>query len=423
MPVQEKIFDLHLHSRFSRACSFDLTLENIGKICQKKGVDVVSTADFTHPTWFESIKTGLKERTAGIYELKSGDCSTGFVLGTEISFIKKHKEKTRRVHLCVLAPEISAVEKIINFFKKREINLSSDGRPIIGMTVKDALSALLEIDERITVIPAHAWTPWFGIFGSMSGYDSLEEAFEELAPRIRAIETGLSSDPPMNHQWSALDKISLVSNSDAHSLGKIGREANVLAFEDGEDITYDKMLNAIFSVDRKKFLYTIEFYPEEGKYHFDGHRSCDFSCGPEETKKRKGLCPKCGGEMVLGVLNRVSALTDRTLEEASKMNFIPHKSMVPLEEIIAEAIGVGVKTKKTTRIYDALIESFDNEFNVLLRTEIKDVGSIAGDLVALALDKVRKGDIYIKPGYDGEFGVVKVFSPEERKKIGQTSLF
>lgn len=445
----QKILDLHIHSKYSRACSKDLELPKIALACQKRGIDIVATGDFTHPGWFEHIKESLEEENEGVYRLKTSPAPTSsestsptrrgdgdtpktrFVIGTELSCIKKHKDQTRRIHACVYAPNIQVAEKFNNKLEGMGFNLHSDGRPILGLTIKELLEIMLEVDKRMIMIPAHAWTPWFGIFGSKGGYNNLEEAFEELSPQIFAIETGLSSDPLMNWRCSWLDKIALVSNSDAHSAAKLGREANVIEFESEKDITYDNIFKIIrvksTNVDHAagKFLYTIEFFPEEGKYHYDGHRDCEFVCSPEETKKLKGICPKCKKELVIGVENRVHELSDRTKEQALTFgndNRVPFKSLVPLPEIISDALGVGVSSKAVQGEYENLLKKLGSEFNILLNVEIDEITKASQKIIGQAVERVRAGKIYVRPGYDGEFGVVKVFSDQERVGMKQVGL-
>ena len=248
-----KILDLHIHSKYSRACSPGLELPSIAAACEVRGINIVATSDFTHPAWFSHMQDFLIEDTSGIYKLKDGSSSTRFILGTELSCIKKHKNKTRRIHVCVFAPNLEVVEKFNNRLEEMGFNLKSDGRPILGLPVKELLKIMLEIDERMVMIPAHAWTPWFGIFGSKGGYDTLEEAFEELAPHIFAIETGLSSDPIMNWRLSMLDNITLISNSDAHSCAKLGREANVMQFNSDSEVAYDEIMRILRENDKEKF--------------------------------------------------------------------------------------------------------------------------------------------------------------------------
>ncbi len=419
----QKILDLHIHSKYSRACSKHLELENIAKTCEIRGIDIVATGDFTHPAWFASIKKELEEDTPGIYKLKNGSSKTRFIIGTEVASIKKHKDKTRRVHLLLFSPSIEVAEKFNQKLADGGFNISSDGRPILGMPCKQILELMIETDERMVMIPAHAWTPWFGILGSKGGYDSLEEAFDELTPKIPAIETGLSSDPIMNWQVSSLDNITLISNSDAHSPQKLGREANVMQFENEKEITYDEIMRIIREGDKNKFLYTIEFYPEEGKYHIDGHRVCKFSCDPKETKKHKGICPVCKKPLVIGVMNRVDELSDRSEEEAKRFGRVPYKSLVPLPEIISDVVQKGVATKTVKVVYDSLIEKLGSEFHILLNVSLEEIEKASSKQIAEAIDRVRKGKIYVKPGFDGEFGIVKVFEDgEDRGGVKQKTL-
>jgi uncharacterized protein (TIGR00375 family) len=415
----KQILDLHIHSKYSRACSGDLELPKIAKACEIKGIDIVATGDFTHPAWFAHIKENLYEYSSGIYKLKNNSSKTKFIIGTELSAIKKHKDKVRRVHLCVFAPNIETAEKFINKLDRLNINLKSDGRPIIGLTAKDILSLMLETDEKMFMVPAHAWTPWFGIFGSKSGYDSLEETFEELTPHIKAIETGLSSDPEMNWRCNWLDNITLISNSDAHSLAKIGREANVMSFENEKTISYAEIMKIIKNKDNKKFLHTIEFFPEEGKYHYDGHRDCNFSCDPNETKKYRGLCPKCKKELVIGVLNRVYELADKNYQYKKNNDKIPFYSAVPLEEILADLYNVGINSKKIKAEYDNLIKNIGPELYILIDADIKLIKNKSSEKIANAINKVRNKKLYITPGYDGEFGKIKIFKNDDERGIAK----
>lgn len=425
----QKILDLHIHSRYSRACSKDLTLPNIAKTCEIRGIDIVATGDFTHPAWFSHMKECLEEENEGVYKLKDGSSKTRFIIGTEVASIRKHKDAVRRIHLLIFAPSIAAVERFNNALEDRGCNIHSDGRPIIGLTSKEILALALECDPRMMVVPAHAWTPWFGVFGSKGGYNSLEDAFEDLTPHVRAIETGLSSDPLMNWRVSQLDNITLISNSDAHSVQKLGREANVMEFTHESDITYSEITRIIREGNHVKsdeasdhvagkFLYTIEFYPEEGKYHYDGHRDCGFRCTPEETKKYGGLCPKCKKPLTIGVMNRVAELADRSEEEILRLaqgKRIPYRSLVPLPEIIADTLECGVSAKAVAEIYDTLIKKVGSEFFVLLHASLDDIARATSQKIAEAIDRVRKGNIVIEPGYDGVFGVVKVFKEGEHR--------
>lgn len=411
----ELIADLHIHSKYSRACSKELTIRNIAKACETKGIDVVVTGDFTHPAWFAEIRKELKESGDGVCVLKDESSKTRFILGTEFSCIYKKGDRCRRIHLCVLAPSIETVKKIIFEMERRGFNLKSDGRPILGIDAKDLLKMLLDIDRRIIMIPAHVWTPWFAVFGSQSGFDSLRECFEELTPEIFAVETGLSSDPSMNWRLSELDNVLLVSNSDAHSLEKLGREANVFEFEKIEDFNYSELRRILKEKDKSRFLYTIEFFPEEGKYHQDGHRLCKVNFHPKESMKNKGICPVCKKPLTLGVLYRVEQLADREEVPAGK---IPYKNIIPLLEIIGEAFGNGVKSKRAQAEYENLIKKIGSEFYILLHASEDEIKKAADSRVAEAIIKVRKGDLEIIPGYDGEFGKIRIFKKGEKGAKG-----
>ncbi|MFH1253602.1 MAG: endonuclease Q family protein [Candidatus Uhrbacteria bacterium] len=414
------ITDFHIHSKYSRACSKELELPKIAKACERKGIDIVTTSDWTHPAWFKHIKETLVEKEPGLFVLKDGSSKTRFILTTETSHIYKRGGKTRRVHLVIFAPSIEAVEKVNLELSNRKYNLKSDGRPILGFDCEDFYAFLKEIDERIIIVPAHAWTPWFSVFGSKSGFDSLEECFGKMTPEIFAIETGLSSDPQMNWQLSALDKGVLVSNSDAHSLDKLGREANVFALEKP---SYDEIVRVLREQDKKRFLSTIEFFPEEGKYHFDGCAACKFSCSPKESKRLDGRCPKCKKLMTLGVENRVEILADREAASVASQK-IPFKSIIPLREIIAEAFAVGPASKKVAAEYDHLINSLGNEFSILLDKSFEEIAKYSSNsLIPEAIRRTREGQVNIKPGYDGIFGEINIFSEAERKKPKQAGLF
>lgn len=417
------IADLHIHSKYSRATSKSTDLEHLTEWAEIKGIQILGTGDFTHPLWFKEITSKLEPATDGLYKLKSAKSTMRFILSTEFSCIYTKNDKCRRIHLCVFAPNIATVEKI-NKTLGGKYNLKSDGRPILGLDAKELLKILLDISPDIVMIPAHAWTPWFSIFGSKSGFNSVEECFDELAPHIFALETGLSSDPLMNWQWSYLDKYTLISNSDAHSPEKLGREANV--FEFAKEPTYADLMQAIKT--RKNFLYTIEFFPEEGKYHIDGHRVCDFKCEPAQTKKLKGICPVCHRPLTVGVLSRVAELADRTKPQQPK-GAPDQKSIIPLKEIIAEIEGVMPTSKRIDAIYHDLIKKGKNEFNILLNLSAEEIKSIADPQLAEAIMKMRQGQVIKNPGYDGVFGQIKIFAdspdskrldtPTPKKKINQ----
>lgn len=401
------IADLHIHSKYSRATSLKGNLENIAKSALIKGIQVVATGDFTHPQWFKEIKEGLEPAEKGLFKLKGYE--TRFFLSTEISCIYSKKGKVRKLHILVFAPDLETAEKLNQ--KLSEIgNLKADGRPILGLDAKELLKIVLSISEDCLVVPAHVMTPWFGLFGSKSGFDSVEECFEEKSEYIYALETGLSADPALIWRLADGGKLTLISNSDAHSPQKLGREANVFDTE----LNYSSIIKAI--KEKKDFLYTIEFYPQEGKYHFDGHRSCNVSFSPKESKRYNNLCPVCGKPLTLGVAHRIEELAEK--EEGFKPEgAIPFKSLVPLPEIIAEAFGCGVNTKKVAKYYNQLLKTFKTEFNILLDVSKQELEKETLPEIAEGIIRAREGKVIINPGYDGVYGEVGIFSKKERKKF------
>ncbi|MCX6718179.1 MAG: endonuclease Q family protein [Candidatus Staskawiczbacteria bacterium] len=405
------VADFHIHSKYSRATSPLMDLENLDRWGAIKGINVLGTGDFTHPKWFEEIKQKLEPAEPGLFMLAQSDSGIRFILTAEISCIYSKGGKVRKVHIIVFAPSISAVEKINEKLNKIG-NLHSDGRPILGLDAKELAKIVLSADENCLVVPAHAWTPWFSVFGSKSGFDTLEECFEEYTKHIYAIETGLSSDPAMNWRLSQLDKITLISNSDAHSLPKLGREANVFDTE----LSYMGVFDAIKTKDNSKFLSTIEFFPEEGKYHYDGHRLCNLSLKPEQSKKYNNICPICKKPLVIGVLNRVAELADRPEGFAPK-NAIPFKSLIPLNEIIAESIGSPVASKKVVEHYNNLIKNLGNEFKILLESTEKEIKEKSLPEIAEGVIKMREGKVLIEPGYDGVYGKIKIFSGQNQNTL------
>lgn len=418
--------DLQIHSKYSRATSSKMVIEELAKWAKVKGITVMGTGDFTHPAWFAELKAKLKPAEPGLFVWKddpdlsaqAGKNPTRFMLTAETSHIYSKGGKVRRVHLLLWAPSFEAAEKI-NTRLSWIGNLKSDGRPIIGMDAKELLKVVLEADPAAMVIPAHAWTPWFSVFGSMSGFDSLVECFEELTPHIHAIETGLSSDPPMNWRLSQLDGIALTSNSDSHSLERIGREANVFETE----LSYEGITGAVKANDHSRFLFTIEFFPEEGKYHYDGHRACGVRMAPEEAKKLKGICPKCGKPVTVGVMARVETLADRPAGYAPKGR-VPYKNLVPLDEIIAEALGVQSKTKKVYEMYHKLCGGLGGELPLLLDGDLVKIAQFSDARIAEGVRRVREGKLTIEPGFDGEYGKIKIFSEDETtQEMPQKSLF
>ncbi len=411
-----------------------MDLENLDKWAKIKGIKVLGTGDFTHPEWLKNLKENLESAEPGLfkfapYRTEGSGSETRFLLTSEISCIyskntsrdnlaKLNYNQVRKIHIIIFAPSFEVVGKI-NGYLNLIGNLKSDGRPILGLDAKELLKIVLNASPDCLVVPAHAWTPWFSIFGSKSGFDSIEECFDEYSKYIYAIETGLSSDPLMNWRLSSLDKISLISNSDAHSPRKIGREANVFDTE----ISYNSITDAIKEKDPKKFLYTIEFFPEEGKYHYDGHRLCGISLTPSETKKYNEICPACGRPLTVGVLNRVEELADRE-EGREPRGAIPFKNLIPLEEIIADVLGVLPGAKQVAAEYQNLIKKFGNEFSILLDAPQEDLKKSTLRGIAEGIIKVREGKVNIEPGYDGVYGKIKIFSESEKKNpIKQKTLF
>jgi len=417
------ICDFHIHSKYSRATSKETNLDNLEKWARIKGIQVIGTGDFTHPQWLKELKENLEPAEEGLFRLKKSDSGVRFILTVEISSIYSKNNRTRKIHNIIFAPNFEIVEKI-NAHLGWVGNLKSDGRPILGLDAKELAKIVLNISSDCLIVPAHAWTPWFSIFGSNSGFDSIEECFDEYSKYIYAIETGLSSDPAMNWRLSSLDNITLISNSDAHSPAKLGREANVF---DLKKINYINILKAIKEPrsEDNKLLYTIEFFPEEGKYHFDGHRNCKVCLSPEESKKYNNLCPRCGKPLTIGVMNRVNQLADRP-EGARPAKTIPFKSLVPLEEIIADSLGVGVGTKRVNEYYKELVKRFSSEFNILLNVKAEEITAANLPEIAEGITRVREGKINVSPGYDGEYGKVSIFQEEGEKPIvkgGQKTLF
>ncbi len=372
--------------------------------CRLKGISVVGTGDCLHGAYLKELKEKLKPAEEGLYRLTSDPKSPiRFMLTVEVSLIYRHLERTRKVHHVILAPDFAAADKL----RKRLLkigNLDSDGRPILGLGSRQLLEIILECDSRFTLIPAHAWTPWFSIFGSKSGYDSIEECFGDLSPRIFAIETGLSSDRPMNERLSMLDRVALVSNSDAHSPAKLGREANVLDCQ----LSFTSIVKTLRDNSPKTFLRTIEFFPEEGKYHYDGHLVCKVCLHPRDSKKNKLKCPNCGKALTLGVMHRIEALADRPWDYVSKGR-VPQVSIIPLEEVIADAFDVGAASKRVREAYLKAVIEGGGEFEVLLDRSEKELLKLLPEKAAQGVMRMRQGDLKIAPGYDGEFGKISIF--------------
>ena len=443
------VADLHLHSSYSRACSKDLNFPNLSKWAKYKGIDLLSTTDFTHPSWFKEIKSNLKEEGNGLFSYEE----TKYILGTEVACIYSQEGKLHRIHILLFVPKLEDVSKI-NEKLANYGTLPSDGRPMLGISAKNLASIVLEINKEVIIIPAHVWTPWFSLYGSNSGFDSLEECFGETAKYIYAVETGLSSDPAMNWRIEDLDNKSIVSFSDAHSLPKMGREATVF---EASEISYESIYKAIagpaglhpspttssYPGNTPKIAFTIEFFPEEGKYHFSGHRNCGIKQSDEETANSGIICPSCKKKLTLGVMHRVNSLAKRTIKylqiEIESSGFVkskllvnrpPFVNLVPLQEIIAESLHVSSLSEKVRQEYLNLVKHFGSELNVLLKAEISEIVKVAGVAnIAQGVQKIRERDLVIEPGFDGVYGVVKIWpgglqKPKiETQADGQIRLF
>jgi uncharacterized protein (TIGR00375 family) len=409
------VADLHLHSPYAYATSNALTLENLAEWARLKGIDLLACGDFTHPVWFEELRQKLGPDASGLYEFNG----MRFVLGTEVSCVYHQRGRQRRVHILLFAPNFDTVAQL-NHSLAPYGDLSVDGRPTLSLSVRDLTALALELDPECIVIPAHVWTPWYGVFGSKSGFDRLEECFQDMAPLIHAVETGLSSDPAMNWGMTELADKTIVSFSDAHSLPKLAREATV--FEG--TLNYQGLAEALA---QNQVAYTVEFYPEEGKYHYDGHRKCGISQSPEETLRQGTRCPVCGRPLTLGVLHRTKALSQgnaafkrgsdgfvRSLQDRP-----PYVRLVPLQEIIAAVLGQSPNTKRVQGEYRRITDELGSELQVLINTQPADLEKVAGEGLARAILRVRTEDIHVEPGYDGVFGKIS-FSPTDSTSAAES---
>ncbi|GBD34763.1 hypothetical protein HRbin35_00511 [bacterium HR35] len=420
-----KVFaDLHLHSKYSRGCSKNLDLENLVKFAKLKGLKLLITGDFTHPSWFKEIREKLEERD-GIYKLKNSTEDIYFLIGGELSSIFSRKNKVYRIHYLLIFPNFSTAER---FNKKLALysNLASDGRPTLGLDVIEVLKIALDIYDKTIFIPAHIWTPWYSLYGSNSGFDSIYEAFNDFVNYVSAIETGLSSDPNLNWRLPELDNISIVSFSDAHSpyTYRIGREATLFELE---KISFKNIYQALKNPDEKnKILMTIEFFPEEGKYHYDGHRNCKIRFSPQESKEHNYICPVCQKKVTIGVLSRIEKLAKRPPGYFDPQR-PPFKRTVPLAEILSQIYSLDVNSKKIDEIYLKIIKNFGAELEILSGNFDKDKMKEMFPEVLLALEKIDKGDIILDPGYDGEYGkvIIKLDKelPQEKLENKKKSLF
>ena len=405
------IADLHIHSRFSMATSKEGTPENLDFWARKKGISLIGTGDFTHPVWREELKERLVSEGNGLYRLRDAYVKeesrkfpgegTRFVVSGEISSIYKKNGKTRKVHNVILLPSLEAADAMAQRLEKIG-NIHSDGRPILGLDSHDLLEMMMDVCPEGILIPAHIWTPHFSVLGAKSGFDSVEECFEELTPYVHALETGLSSDPAMNWRISKLDRYQLVSNSDAHSPSKLGREANLLDI----DCSYEGLYRAIQTGEGLEG--TVEFFPEEGKYHFDGHRKCGVSLSPVEAERMGGICPVCGKKLTMGVDHRVEQLADRA-EGFVKKDGTKYESLVPLPEVISACMGYSTASKKVQGCFEQMIQTLGTEFDILRNVPSEDIKSCAGERIAEGIENVRTGKVKRIPGYDGEYGKIQLF--------------
>ena len=409
----EFIADFHIHSKYSRATSKDMDIENISKWAKLKGITLMGTGDFTYHLWLEELKAKLEPQSNGLFKYKD----VYFILTGEISNIYSKRQKVYRIHNIVFAPSFETVEKINKELSKYG-NLASDGRPILGLDAEEFAKIIFDIDDRCVIVPAHIWTPWFSLFGSMSGFDRIEDCFGKYTDKIFSLETGLSSDPKMNWRLSNLDRFSLISNSDSHSPSKIGREANVFNC----NLDYDSIINALKTKDKNKFLYTIEFFPEEGKYHFDGHRNCNVRFSPKETKENSGICPKCKKPLTIGVMNRVEQLADRE-EDFVPENAIPFINLVPLDEIIASAKSIRKESPVVLKEYISYVNDVASEFDILIKFSKDELFKRLPHKIAEGIIRVREGKVKKEAGYDGQYGVISIFDEEEKQKEAQLSFF
>ena len=411
------IADLHIHSKYSRATSKELEPEPLDAWARRKGIGLVGTGDFTHPAWRAELRDKLAEAEEGLYTLKgAGPDAPRFVITGEISSIYKKNGKVRKVHSLILLPHLEAAETLSRRLEAIG-NLHSDGRPILGLDCRDLLEITLESCPDAVFIPAHIWTPHFSLFGAFSGFDTIGECFGDLTGHIHALETGLSSDPTMICRCSALDGYTLVSNSDAHSPSKLGREANLL----DTGLSYPELARAIQT--GEGFHGTIEFFPEEGKYHFDGHRNCGVCLSPVEAEAAGGVCPVCGKRLTTGVLHRVEQLADRP-EGYVRPDARPFESLAPLPEVIAASEGGSAAGKKVGAKYEAMLAALGPEFSILREVPLEDIRAAAGPCVAEGIRRLRAGQVVRRPGYDGAYGVIELLSPAEREDLkGQVSLF
>lgn len=403
------IADFHIHSKYSRGTSKDMDIDHLTLWAKLKGVSMLGTGDFTHPLWLAELKRSLEEGSDGVLRRDGID----FLLTAEVSNIYFKAGRTRKVHTMIFAPSFGVAEEIGKMLSDYG-NLSSDGRPILHLECNRLAKRIFSISREALIVPSHVWTPHFGIFGANSGFDAPEECFEDETDRICALETGLSSDPAMNRRWSKLDRFALISNSDAHSPSKIGREANVFS----EGIGYRDLVRALRKKGDGRFLSTIEFFPEEGKYHWDGHRACGVRLSPREAAKTRNLCPRCGKPVTVGVMHRLEALADRE-EGYADASRPPFMRLVPLAEIIGDALQLSPDSATVMKEYRQMIKNLGNEFRLLIEIPEKELIERCPPKIARGIINVREGKVEILPGYDGAYGEVKIARENEERAPAQ----
>ncbi len=405
------VADFHLHSRYSRATSSQMDLDLLARWARWKGIDLLGTGDCTHPLWMQEIKQKLRPAEGGLYEYQG----VKFVLTAEVSNLFTAGGKSHRIHNLLFLPTIEAAEAL-NRQLGRHGDLISDGRPMLRLSARDLVRMTLDVSAEAMVVPAHARTPHISVFGANSGFDTVDECFQDQAKEIFCLETGLSSDPAMNWRLSRLDRYTLISNSDSHSASRIGREANVFDCEP----SYREIAAILRTQDTKRFLYTIEFFPEEGKYHLDGHRACGTRLTPEETKRMGSRCPACGRKVTVGVLHRVGDLADRAPGHRPA-NGVPFKNLVPLDQIIAESRGVGVAAKQVEQEYLDLVQRVGTELEILAELPEEVLRKNVSPRLVDGILRVRAAQVKILPGYDGEYGKVEIYGdaavPEPEKQL------
>lgn len=417
------VADLHIHSRFSRACSGQINIPNLSKWAKIKGIDLIGTGDFLHPLWQTEMKNTLRDRGDGLYEYDG----VKFLLTCEISCIYSDRGKTRRIHIVVCLPSFESVGKLTSELSKKRVNLASDGRPITGFSAQQLCEIIFEVEQKAIIIPAHIWTPWFSLFGSESGYDFFKECFGKYSDQIYGIETGLSSEPAMNWRVADLDQKSILSFSDAHSLPNLGREVTIFAGSLG----YDEFLD---DLKKQNIVGTIEFFPEEGKYHYSGHRNCNIVYSPEELKEKGEVCPVCGRRLTIGVMQRVEKLATRSEKDLKlknengviKSDDFPKRPgfrmLVGLEKIIAEALEMTTASQKVKNEYDKLITALGPELKILTKVSIDEIKAWSGEKVAEGVDRVRHGKLHIEPGFDNTYGKINIWGQQDDDKIDNSIL-